>query len=129
MRAIDTNIVLRIITDDHPEQTRVARELIESERLVVPTTVVLEAEWALRRVYRYRRSDVLKALRVFLGHPNIELAQESVVAAALDFAERGIELADALHAVSAPECSSIVTFDEDFIRAASRCGDMPVEHP
>jgi predicted nucleic acid-binding protein len=51
MLAIDTNLIVRYLTGDHPEQSPKARALIDSEDVFVCTTVLLETEWVLRSVY------------------------------------------------------------------------------
>ena len=56
MLAIDTNVIVRYLTGDHPQQARKARTLIESEHVFVCTTVLLETEWVLRSVYGLTRS-------------------------------------------------------------------------
>ena len=51
MLAFDTNIIVRYLTGDHPQQSRKAKALIDSEHIFVCTTVLLETEWVLRSVY------------------------------------------------------------------------------
>ena len=63
MRAIDTNIVVRYLTVDHPQQAARARAIIEGGDVFVGTTVLLESEWVLRSVYSFSRSEVAVALR------------------------------------------------------------------
>ena len=52
MIAADTNVIVRLLTDDEPRQTAQARRLFETETIFLPKTVLLEAEWVLRRLYR-----------------------------------------------------------------------------
>ena len=44
MLAIDTNIIVRYLTADHPEQSPKAKALIDHEDVFVCTTVLLETE-------------------------------------------------------------------------------------
>ena len=53
MLAIDTNLILRYLTGDRPEQSPKARTLIDNEEVFVCTTVLLETEWVLRSAYGY----------------------------------------------------------------------------
>ena len=55
MLAVDTNVVVRYLTGDHPEQFANAKALIDGEDLFVCATVLLETEWVLRSVYGYPR--------------------------------------------------------------------------
>jgi len=48
MLAVDTNLLVRIVANDDPEQVRRATSLFETERIFVPKTVLLETEWVLR---------------------------------------------------------------------------------
>ena len=45
--AADTNVIIRLLTDDEPRQTEQARRLFETETIFLPKTVLLEAEWVL----------------------------------------------------------------------------------
>ena len=54
MLAIDTNVVVRYLTDDHPGQSPRARGLIDGQAVFVAVTVILEVEWVLRSVTHWR---------------------------------------------------------------------------
>jgi predicted nucleic acid-binding protein len=47
MLAIDTDVIVRYLTGDHPEQSPKARAVIDSEDVFVCTTVLLETEGVL----------------------------------------------------------------------------------
>ena len=55
MLAIDTNLVVRYLTGDHPKQAAQARALIDANQVFVPTTVLLETERVSRSVLTLRR--------------------------------------------------------------------------
>ena len=127
MIAIDTNLVVRYVTGDHPEQSGRARKLIDGNPVFVALTVMLEVEWVLRSVYVYRPADVARALRAFGGLPTVTVADEEVVAAALDLAENGMDFADALHLGLSAHCEYFATFDRKFVKAAKAAGYTKVE--
>ena len=129
MLAIDTNIVVRLLTGDHPDQSARARTLIESHRVLAPTTVVLESEWVLRGAYGLARDDVIPALRAFAGLPNVTLEEPERVAAALDWAEGGMDFADAMHLAAAAGCEAFVTFDRRMVRASEGLDTPAVREP
>jgi predicted nucleic-acid-binding protein len=114
MLAIDTNLVVRYLTGDHPKQSMRARKLIDAGGIYVAITVMLETEWILRSVYEYPPADVCSALRAFAGLPGMTIEDESLVATALDRVERGMDFADALHLGKASHCK--------FIKAAKAAG-------
>ena len=126
MIAIDTNVVVRYLTGDHPTQSAKARALVDKNPVFVPVTVTLESEWVLRSAYGYERVDVAHALRAFAGLPNVTMAQAPVIAAALDLFESGMDFADALHLRLSAECERFVTFDAKFVKTARRTGPPEV---
>lgn len=122
MLAIDTNLVIRYLTNDHPKQSPRARALIDGEAVFVAVTVMLEVEWVLRSTYEYRPADVAHAIRSFAGLPTVTVEDGAVVATALDLAERGMDFADALHLGKAAHCSGMASFDRKFVKAAKAAG-------
>jgi len=126
MLAIDTNVVVRYLTGDHPRQSARAKALIDREAVFLPTTVVLETEWVLRSVYGFSRSAILDALIAFAGLPRVTLEAPGLVADALEWAKAGIEFADVLHLVAARNCAGFGTFDERFARAAKAAAQAEI---
>ncbi|RXT27993.1 VapC toxin family PIN domain ribonuclease [Rhizobium leguminosarum] len=122
MIAIDTDLVVRYLTGDHPEQSSRARDIIDGQAIFVAVTAVLEAEWVLRSVYGYSRSEVARALRAFGGLSTVTIEDSAVVALAFDLAENGMDFADALHLTKAAHCEAFVTFDRIFLKAAQAAG-------
>jgi predicted nucleic-acid-binding protein len=122
MIGIDTNLVIRYVTGDDPEQSPRARMIIDDQPIFVPVTVVLEAEWVLRSVYDYNSADVARVLRAFGGLPTVTIEDGAIVADALDQAENGMDFADALHVGRSTQCESFVTFDKKPVKAAIAAG-------
>lgn len=129
MLAIDTNVVVRLLVDDHPDQSVRARELIERHQVLAPTTVILESEWVLRGAYGLAKADVLAALRAFAGLPNVTLQEPERVAAALKWADGGMDFADALHLAAAADCEVFVTFDQKMAKASEGQNTPAVREP
>ena len=123
MRAVDTNVVVRYLTGDHPEQAARARAVFRGGQVFVSTTVLLESDWVLRSAYGFTRAEVAAALRALAGVPGVTVENLVVPGEALDRTARGMDFADALHLGAAARCESMLTFDERFIRAAE---DAPV---
>jgi predicted nucleic acid-binding protein len=111
MLAIDTNLIVRYLTGDHPEESRRARALIDRQPVFAAVTVTLEVEWVLRSTYGHRPADIARALRAFAGLPTATVEDGAVVAAALDLAEKGMDFADALHLGKSAHCEGFATFD------------------
>jgi len=122
MLAIDTNLIVRYLTGDHPQQSLRARQLIDGQSVFAAVTIILEVECVLRSAYEYRPADVVRALRGFAGLPTVTIEDGIVVAAALDLAENGMDFADALHLGKSARCEGFATFDRKLIKAAKAAG-------
>lgn len=122
MLAVDTNLIVRYLTGDHPKQSPRARTLIDGEPVFVSVTVILETEWVLRSTYEHRPADVARALRAFAGLPTVTVEDGAMVAIALDLTEKGMDFADALHLAKSMHCTGFATFDRKFVKAAKAAG-------
>jgi predicted nucleic-acid-binding protein len=128
--AVDTNIVVRVLTRDDSEQAPRARALIESGSAFVPKTVVLETEWVLRSLYRFERAAIEDGIARLLGLPGLELEDRPAVARALEWYGQGLDFADALHLASSGRAEGFATFDRALRRRARRLRDaVPVVAP
>lgn len=128
MVALDTNVFLRLVLDDDPEQTERARNLVAGTPCFVPLTVILESEWILRRVYRYSKSVTKRAFVKLTDIQNIAIESEDIVNRALELTEQGVDFADALHLASSTQCDWLATFDKDFVKFA-KGATPPVRQP
>jgi predicted nucleic-acid-binding protein len=122
MLAIDTNLIVRYLTGDHPAQSAHARSLIDGQAVFAAITVMLEVEWVLRSTYEYGSAEVARALRAFAGLPTVTVEDSAIAAAALDLVDTGIDFADALHLGKSTHCKGFVTFDRRFAKAAKVAG-------
>ena len=129
MLAIDTNLVVRYLTGDHPQQSAKAKAVINREEVFVSTTVMLETEWVLRSTYGFDDKRVCKALRDFGGLATVMFEDSGLVAFALDRMEDGMDFADALHLGRAASCDAFLTFDQRFVRSARVMGLAKVRLP
>lgn len=127
MIAIDTNVLVRLVVADDPDQTRRARKLFRRGGVLVTTTVLLEAAWVLSSAYERDRSRVSAALRGVLGLDGVTCDAPAVVAQALEWFDAGVDLADALHVASTAHASRFATFDRRLVQRARRAGVPRVE--
>lgn len=125
MLAIDTNVIVRLLTNDDRDQARRAAAIFAANEVFIPKTVLLEIEWVLRHTYGLTRPDILRGLSAVLGMQRV-LAEDSLeVGAALDLYERGLDFADALHLAASGHAQRFATFDAKFARRAK--GITPIE--
>src|SRR5262245_22422545 len=129
MLAIDTNLVVRYLVGDEPDQAARARRLIDNNDVFVCTTVLLEAEWVLRRGYGIPATQCLDALKAFAGLPRVALEDAGLVAKALSWANQGMDFADALHLANGEGCDAFVSFDERLAKTANLLGGIRVRAP
>jgi len=122
MLAIDTNLVVRYLTGDHPQQSKKAKAVIDGGEVFVSTTVMLETEWVLRSAYGFDAKCVCKALRGFGGLANVVFEDPGLVAFALDRMGDGMDFGDSLHLGRAASCGAFLTFDQRFVRSAKAMG-------
>jgi predicted nucleic-acid-binding protein len=119
MIALDTNVWIRYVTNDDPEQAESALTLLESgEDVFLPKTVLLEMEWVLRAVYRLPASSIERAMLNVLGLPNVQVESPGQITAAFDFYRGGMDFADALHLAGCSNSKAFYTFDEKFVKVA-----------
>src|SRR5579871_3815526 len=83
MRAIDTNVLVRIITRDDPRQTVAADEFI-GKGAWVSILALAEATWVLMAVYERSATGVAVAVEMLLNHKDLILQDADAVTAALD---------------------------------------------
>src|SRR5215471_15639582 len=98
MTAVDTNVLVRIITnDDHSQAVQAAAFLRGQDRVFIAKTVLLELEWVLRSTYRIDRRGIISSLREVLSTKDVGIEDEGSVRLAIDWHEHGFDFADALH--------------------------------
>lgn len=125
--AVDTNILVRLFTNDDERQSAAAQRLVEHSQVVVLHTVILETEWVLRNVYRFDSRMIDAAFSALLAKANIQISDERRLVSALELLRNGMDFADALHLAGSSECDEFVTFDQRFARRAKGAGsDVPV---
>ena len=120
MNAVDTNILVRLLTGDDRAQTASARHLFATEPIFIAKTVLLETAWVLGSLYGFGDLAIREAFKKLLGLKRVHLEDESSVATALDLAAQGMDLADAMHLASRPPEAKFVSFDRALVRSARR---------
>ena len=82
MRAVDTNVLVRLVTRDEVKQAAAAEDFIEGGAWV-SHLVLMEATWVLSTVYDVPASDLAVAIDMLLNHKTITVQDTDVVALAL----------------------------------------------
>jgi predicted nucleic-acid-binding protein len=125
MIALDTNVVVRLLTADDPAQVEVARRALRSQPLFLTKTVLLETEWVLRYSYELDREQIGDALGKLIRYARLEVEDLPAVTVALSWHAQGMDLADALHLASSAHADQLATFDRKLAATAATLGCMP----
>lgn len=129
MIAVDTNVVVRLLTQDDEQQYSKSLKLFQAENIFIPDTVILETEWVLRFAYQFKPEEICEAFRNLFGLPNVQLANADLMAQVLQWHENGLDFADALHLAQSQNCAELYTFDDKFVRRARDLSECEVRSP
>ena len=83
MRAVDTNVLVRLIARDDARQAASADTFVEKGAWV-PVLALAEATGVLARAYGLSAAKVAAAVEMLLNHKDLTLQDSDLVAAALD---------------------------------------------
>jgi predicted nucleic-acid-binding protein len=83
MRAVDTNVLVRLIARDDPRQTRAADAFIEKGAWV-SLPALTETTWVLSSVYKLTPKNLAIAVDMLLNHRDLILQDSDTIAAALE---------------------------------------------
>jgi predicted nucleic-acid-binding protein len=83
MRAVDTNVLVRLVTRDDRKQVAAAEAFV-SKGAWVSTLVLMEATWVLTAVYELTHAEIATAIDMLLHHRDLTLQESDSVAAALE---------------------------------------------
>ncbi|MCC6920943.1 MAG: type II toxin-antitoxin system VapC family toxin [Alphaproteobacteria bacterium] len=92
--AVDTNILVRLLTNDDAAQGAIAATLLrEAEAVVVTVPTLCELVWVLSRGYKLPAADLARAIRGLLNSGNVVMDRPAVQAG-LDLLDSGGDFAD-----------------------------------
>ena len=127
MRMIaDTNVLLRFVLDDDPEQYQLALDTMEkSEGVVVTNHALCEMAWVLRSRYGVSRSVIAATIRGLLETRNVVLDSNAVIAG-LTTLEAGADFADGVIAYEGRWLGgeTFVSFDKKAVEAVAKQGQQ-----
>ncbi len=129
MIAVDTNIIVRLLTQDDAEQYQKACQLFSDNELFIADSVILETEWVLRFAYQFDNGQIDTALTLLFGLPNVHLNHPALLAQALEWHSQGLDFADAFHLAYSQQYKAFFTFDRKMINAAKHIDNCQVVLP
>ena len=123
MIALDTNVLVRFLVQDDPEQSRVAGEIIDQLTDEAPgfvsREVLVELVWVLERAYRLARAEIAGAIDGLLASTELVVEGADAIGAALElYRNDGLGFADLMIAAAARRAgaSELLTFDRKAAR-------------
>ena len=118
MKLIDANIILRYLLNDHPEMSSKAKEIIQSDSVLLLTEVVAEVIYVLGGIYKTPRPDIAGALRKVAAIPTVELENREILLQAIDeYGGSRLDFVDEiLYAHNQALGYPVETFDKDLNR-------------
>ena len=119
MNGLDTNVLVRYLTEDDPVQARKAAAWIgtvvaRGDRCYVGAIVLCELAWVLRGAYEVSKVDLLQTLDRLLATSQFVIGDKDIVRAALEAYRAGrADFADYVIGAMHHEggCERTVTFD------------------
>ena len=123
MRAIDTNVLVRILVGDDGVQSATAQAFISAEGPVWVSQVVLaETIWVLETVYERSKSQLVAALHRILDNRELAVEDPVVACAALDLyqAKGKVDFSDCLTLEIARKAGHLplATFDKALAKSS-----------
>lgn len=82
MRAVDTNVIVRLTTRDDKGQVATAESYIAERGAWVSHLVLVEVAWVLESVYEFERAQIATAIDMLLDQEHLVLQDPEIVAAA-----------------------------------------------
>ncbi len=126
MSALDTNVLVRFLVEDDPDQTAAAKQLLKAskdsgETLFVSDVVLVEIAWVLSRSYQVSGQDIHRVLAQLLQARQLGFRNRSVLLQALERFKNGKgDFADYLVFELAKEAGhlDVITFDRTLLKEA-----------
>ena len=125
MIGLDTNVLVRYLTQDDPDQAAFATRIFETELTedapgFIGLVVLIETAWVLQRLYRASAEEIRETVTDLLRSRNIVVENRDVVTRAIALSKQNsCGFADAIIAASAFDagCEKVVSFDRGAVHA------------
>jgi predicted nucleic-acid-binding protein len=126
MLAVDTNVLVRLLTRDNREQWSRVISTFQQHDIWVAKTVLIETFWVLESVYKLSTAEIVTGLWDLVALPNVRVEDEVAVMQAFSYHREGLDFSDAMHISSSGTASEFITFDTRLAKRARRVGSLPV---
>jgi predicted nucleic-acid-binding protein len=114
----DTNVLVRAVTGDHPQQSKAARTVLKNADVVALAIPALcEMVWVLSQGYKIPPRDIVEAIRRLMNGANV-LVNRPAAEAGLALLDAGGDFADGVIAYEGNwlGADSFVSFDKKAVK-------------
>lgn len=133
MIGLDTNIIIRYLTQDDEKQAKIATQIIENELNIknqgfISLIVLVEVVWVLMRCYDQTKSDLYPVINQLLTTKQFQVEKLDYAFIALRKWQQGKgDFSDALIATVAQKenCSYTLTFDKKAVSFGMKLATLP----
>lgn len=115
---MDTNVLVRALTEDDPAQAEIAKRFLrEAEIVVVPVPVLCELVWVLSRRYEISAVDIGEMIEALIDSSNVSADQQTIEAGLAVLADGG-DFADGVIAYDGRNrgADTFVSFDRKAVK-------------
>ncbi len=123
-KIIDTNVIIRFLTDDSPELTSQAEEIIQQAQpgqLLIPDVVIAEIIWVLLSFYKLSKNTIIDKLESMIACDKFDLNRPLLKPALQYYRKYNISFIDAyLLALSQHKEHQLISFDNDLNKVLAR---------
>ncbi|MDH2430944.1 type II toxin-antitoxin system VapC family toxin [Pokkaliibacter sp. MBI-7] len=120
----DTNVLVRLLTEDDLHQSRVAiQTLNQASSVVISLHSLCELVWVLGRGYQVARTDIASVIRQLMNTANV-VVNKSAVEAGLQLFDAGGDFADGIIAYDGrlQGGNTFVSFDKKAVNLLKQLG-------
>ena len=123
--AVDTNVLVRAITGDDAEQSRVARrELAKADLVALALPALCELAWVLSQGYKVSSGDIAEAIRLLMDSASV-VVNRPAAEAGLAMLNAGGDFADGVIAYEGSwlGAETFVSFDKKAVKLVEAQGE------
>ena len=124
MRFVDTNILIRFLTNDIPQKAdaceKIFKKAVEKKEIIFTTDLVIaEIIWVLESFYELEKEEIQPKVEKILNTPNLVCPNKNLILRALAlYREKNIDYIDAYNALILKEkgINELYSYDKDYDR-------------
>ncbi|MEW6456728.1 MAG: PIN domain-containing protein [Acidobacteriota bacterium] len=121
---IDTNLLLRFLTNDDAEKAEKVQFLLEKAEkkeiiIIIPSIIIAELVWVLESYYKIEREEIMEMIISILNTPGIQVVEKDLIYSSIKtYENKKIDFVDSWISEFAREkrIETILTFDTNHFK-------------